>query len=371
MGQRSDDIEPRDDDYESSFERSQEIAGRNTEAMREQLSSSSDLPPDEVIVTRTDYIVADAGAPAHEQDMTGAGATYDANNIGDTDGADDTGDESTAEIRDDIEDTRARMGTTIDAIQDKLNPRRLMDQAKETARDATIGRAQEMASDVADTAKETGATIMDTIRENPVPVALTAIGLGWLVWGARRAAADRRDERDYWRARSGRYGTYGRYDDRYRNGMYEQQSRQGNGRASQMSDNVQHAAQKVGDQVQNTANKVGDQIQDAASNVASRAEDAADYAQWQAQRARGWLEQTWDDNPLLVAGAVVGAGVIIGLSLPETQMENQLMGDARDNLVEKAQGVAEDTVQKAQQAANKATDQVQNQAQQQKQQNKG
>ena len=372
MGQRPDDLEPQNNDYESSFERSQEIAGRNTEAMRERLGSGgplTDETPDEVIVTRADYVVAEPPL----QGTTQAGGANDMGNAYNADNSDntsDTGDESTAEIRGDIEDTRARMGSTIDAIQEKLSPQRLMEQAKETARDATIGKAQEMASNVADTAKETGSTLMDTIRENPVPVALTAIGLGWLLWGARRKAADRRDERDYWNARNGRYGQYDRYgrysgyDDRYRNGMY--QPRQDNGRMSQMADKVQDTAGRVGDQMQNAASKVSDQVQDAASTVADRAGDAADYAQWQAQRARSWLEQTWEDNPLLVAGAALAAGALIGLSVPETQMENQLMGDARDSLVEKAQGVAEDTVQKAQDTATKAAHQVENQAQQQR-----
>lgn len=372
MGQRPDDLEPQNNDYESSFERSQEIAGRNTEAMRERLGSGgplTDETPDEVIVTRADYVVAEPPL----QGTTQAGGANDMGNAYNADNSDntsDTGDESTAEIRGDIEDTRARMGSTIDAIQEKLSPQRLMEQAKETARDATIGKAQEMASNVADTAKETGSTLMDTIRENPVPVALTAIGLGWLLWGARRKAADRRDERDYWNARNGRYGQYDRYgrysgyDDRYRNGMY--QPRQDDGRMSQMADKVQDTAGRVGDQMQNAASKVSDQVQDAASTVADRAGDAADYAQWQAQRARSWLEQTWEDNPLLVAGAALAAGALIGLSVPETQMENQLMGDARDSLVEKAQGVAEDTVQKAQDTATKAAHQVENQAQQQR-----
>ena len=102
--------------------------------------------------------------------------------------------QSVAEIRDNIADTRDRMGSTIDAIQEKFSPQNLMEQAKETARDATIGRAQEMANNVADTAGETGSTLMDTIRENPVPVALTAIGLGWLVVSTHREAANRRDE---------------------------------------------------------------------------------------------------------------------------------------------------------------------------------
>jgi hypothetical protein len=346
--------------------------------MRERLGPGSDIPPDDVIVSRSEFIVEGQGAPVEEvivpddtNDTDYAAGTRNARNTGDAgDTGNDNGDESTDEIRGDIEDTRARMGSTIDAIQEKLSPQRLMDEAKDTVRDATIGKAQEMAGNVADTARETGSTIMDTIRDNPVPVALTAIGLGWLLWGARRKATERRDERDYWNARNGRYGRYGQYggyDDRYRNGMY--QGKQDNGRVGQMADKVQDTASRVSDQIQNTANKVGDQAQGMASNVADRAGDAADYAQWQAQRAKSWFEQTWDDNPLLVAGAALAAGTIIGLSLPETQVENKLMGDARDNLVEKAQGLAEDTVQKAQSAATKATSQVQNQAQQQRQQN--
>jgi len=42
-----------------------------------------------------------------------------------------------------IEQTRADVGGTIDAIKEKLNPQTLMQQAKETVREATVGRAQE------------------------------------------------------------------------------------------------------------------------------------------------------------------------------------------------------------------------------------
>ena len=48
---------------------------------------------------------------------------------------------NTAEIRSQIERTRAELGHTIDAIQDRLSPRRVMHDAKETISDATLGRA--------------------------------------------------------------------------------------------------------------------------------------------------------------------------------------------------------------------------------------
>ena len=52
---------------------------------------------------------------------------------------------NTAEIRSQIERTRAGLGHTIDAIQDRLSPRRVMHDAKETISDATLGRAKRFA----------------------------------------------------------------------------------------------------------------------------------------------------------------------------------------------------------------------------------
>lgn len=345
MGERTDDLAPRNNEFLTRYERDQEIAGRNQELMREQLSSTPPVPgevPEATSARGADYVVESTAAPDESRR-----------------------DQSTAEIRENIEDTRARMGSTIDAIQEKLSPQNLMQQAKDTAREATIGKAQEMASNVADTAKETSSTLMDTIRQNPVPVALTAIGLGWLLIGARREASNRRD-RDY------RYGQYG---SRYRAGYpgpYErplqQPQQQGSGRMSQMADQAQEVAGKITDQVQGTASNVGEHMQEAAGNVADKAGDMADYAQWQAQRTRGWLQQTWEDSPLLMVGGAFALGTIVGLAIPETKMENQLMGETRDTLVQKAQGVAQDTVQKVQSAATNVTDQVKQQAQQQQSQ---
>ncbi|HEU4784051.1 MAG TPA: DUF3618 domain-containing protein [Ktedonobacterales bacterium] len=326
MGERSDDIERQRDEPGITFKESQEIAGRNAESMRENLSSARDTVDDSARMTpptSDDYVVREPDKPG-----------------------DSPGDESTDEIRDGIADTRARMGSTIDAIQDRLSPQNLVAQAKDAARDATIGRVQEMAGDVADTARETGSTLMDTIRENPVPVALTAIGLGWLLFSARRQAADRR-EWEY------RYGKPRAYDRRYGNGYYRndyssnQQQGQGNNRVEQVTDRVQDAASKA-----------GDHVQDAMSNVADKAGDMADYTQAQTQRVQGWFERTWNENPLLLAGGALVLGAIVGLAIPETPIEDRMMGDARDTVVQKAQGVAEDTVQKAKYAATEATDQM-------------
>src|SRR3712207_1087798 len=83
--------------------------------------------------------------------------------------------------RTEIERTRADMSETVDAIQERLSPENLKEQAKDRVKEATVGRAQ-----------EAGSGIVETIRANPLPAALTGIGLGWLLVSARRSRSEER-----------------------------------------------------------------------------------------------------------------------------------------------------------------------------------
>jgi hypothetical protein len=53
---------------------------------------------------------------------------------------------ATREIRSQIEHTREEMGQTIDAIQARLSPSRLMTDAKQTVKEATVGRVKRLAA---------------------------------------------------------------------------------------------------------------------------------------------------------------------------------------------------------------------------------
>lgn len=101
------------------------------------------------------------------------------------------------EIRSEIEHTRAEMSHTIDAIQDRLSPRRLVQEAQDTVREATVGKAERMMSDAGDAATEMvssagdtargfGGGLVDAVRRNPVAALLTGAGLGWLYLSTRK-----------------------------------------------------------------------------------------------------------------------------------------------------------------------------------------
>lgn len=277
-----------------------------------------------------------------------------------------TDDESTDDIRGDIEQTRATMSGTIDAIQDRLSPQRLTQQAKDAVREATIGRVEQTMDDMTESAREGGYTLLDTIRLNPIPAALAGIGVGWLIMKVRENAEQRswRNQNRY-EGNQGRYGSqYGRPNGQYRQyGSYPSyQNRSGaayySGYAGQTGQ--QGSDQSLTDKAQDKMGQVADKAQDTMGRVTDKAQDMGgqlqDQAQYQAQRVQGWFERTMDDNPLAIGLVAVAAGALAGMAVPETDQERQWMGPARDQLVDKAQDVIQDTANKAQSVAKQATD---------------
>jgi ElaB/YqjD/DUF883 family membrane-anchored ribosome-binding protein len=211
--------------------------------------------------------------------------------------------------RAEIERTRADMGETVDAIQGRLSPENLKEQAKDRVREATVGRAQ-----------EAGSTVVETIRENPLPTILTTIGLSWLFMSARRQSS-----------------------------------------AQQRYEELDPAGPSAGQAVERARDKVGEtagQVQDKAEQVAEQAQDRAgrlgDQALHQARRATGGFQQMLQENPLTVGALAVATGAAVGLAIPETSREHEVMGEARDTLVEKAQEKAQDAQQRVQRVAEEA-----------------
>ena len=79
-----------------------------------------------------------------------------------------------------------------------------------------------------------------------------------------------------------------------------------------------------------------------------------DQAQYQTRRAGDEFQRVLRENPLTVGALAVGVGAAIGLAAPQTSKEHEVMGEARDTFVKKAQEKAEEAQQKVQQVAEEA-----------------
>lgn len=93
---------------------------------------------------------------------------------------------SPEELQQDIRQTRERMSKDIDAIGDKLTPSKIKAQVKEQVMaqaQHTIHEARDKVRDFADSAgvqaKQAGSTVVETIKNHPVPAAIIGAGLGW------------------------------------------------------------------------------------------------------------------------------------------------------------------------------------------------
>jgi hypothetical protein len=271
-----------------------------------------------------------------------------------------------------------------------------------------------MAQDVRDTAMEAGSGLLDTIRENPVPAAMAAIGLGWLFTKGRSNGNQQyrmRGNYDYNRARydqgyyqgydrgnygPGGYDRYGR-NDQYANYNYGGQQRGGPGEM------LENAGEKVGDAAGQVREKVGDvvgTVADTAGNVAGTvaggvgnvvggaagavgnvagavggaavgavsgvgeaAGNVGSGIQQGAHEARNYLQRMLYSNPLAVGAAAVVVGAAIGALLPETEPEHRLMGEAKSTVLDKAQTVAQEAMHRVTEVAQEVGSTIQNETQ--------
>jgi hypothetical protein len=282
-----------------------------------------------------------------------------------------------AVTRDQIEQTRAEMSETIDAIQERLDPQLLVDQAKDAARDAALEKVQDLKSnvrqatvgkvedavssvsekvqgivgvtsdrtgDASDTAartmngsKQAGHSLLDTVKQHPVPAAMAGIGLGWLFYSTRQ---DNKPQQDVY------------YQPTYTPQAYDQRADQ-----NQRSDGTASSARlasKVQDSAGQLAGQASDRVAQAANSTSQSVSQIGTKASSTARRSADSLGDLVQRNPLAVGAVTVGLGMLAGLAVPETEQENQMLGPAHDAVMERAGQMAQEKSRQAQNAAREA-----------------
>jgi ElaB/YqjD/DUF883 family membrane-anchored ribosome-binding protein len=216
--------------------------------------------------------------------------------------------ESPEQIEREIEQTRSRLSRDIDELGNRLKPENLKEEAKTAIKDAAHGAV----SNVGEQARRTGSRLVEVIRENPLPVIAVGAGVTWLL--TQRSRSDISGDR------MARYAYTG------------PERRQGRGWESESG---------IKGRLGSAVSGVKDTVNEAASEVAGRAGELGGQARVQTRRIKTNLQHQAEENPLAVAVGAAVLGLILGLVLPGTQREDDLMGPARDKLVERAEQTAE------------------------------
>ena len=210
------------------------------------------------------------------------------------------------------------MTDTVQTIGERLDPANVVQDAKDTVREATVGRVEHMTSNAMETATDAGSGIIETIRRNPIPTAMAAVGIGR---GSYRSGAGY----DSWRDNE-RYGYAGSPNAGRDRGVTD--------RAGETFDQVGRKAGQVADDVRSTVGSTVGQLPDQVGSTA---------------RAVGWnAERLVQDNPLALGAAAFAIGAAIGMALPETEVERNVLGGPAGTAIDKAQQAASDAVQQLQ-----------------------
>lgn len=273
-------------------------------------------------------------------------------------------DENPEQLRAEIEDTRAEMSQTLNEIQERLSPEHLMGQVKETVRDATVGKVERVMQQAGETIaevtepareamgragsaiKETGRSVGDVVWRNPIPAALIGLGLGMLV--VRRYRGNGHDYET--QNRTPRRQQYVRGDEM----EYGDMEATSGTRTGTRMDTGARTGSGAGtlNQMKETASDLANRSTAALSNLGTKAKDSASTV----GRRFG---EVLRENPLAVGAVAVAAGTAIGLALPSTRFENEYVGEASQKLVDKAQEIGREAIDKVQDAAQQMTNEGQ------------
>lgn len=240
-----------------------------------------------------------------------------------------------------IDARRANIGNLVDALESKLSPGQLIDEA------LAYGRRN---------GGEFFGNLGTTVRANPVPTVLTGVGLLWLMMGQNRQPSTSTGPSMFSGLGDSVSHMAESVTDTFGNAKARVQDT-----ANRMKDKASHLSDKAhdySDSASDMGHGVGDKVSAASQRLNATAHDASDALRRQGQNLQSSLGYMLKEQPLALAAIGIALGAAIGAALPATAKENQVMGRASDRLTDKAKTMASDGYAKATEAGKGFVDDV-------------
>lgn len=193
-----------------------------------------------------------------------------------------------------IEQTRHEMDSTLTAIEHRLTPGQLVDQGLDYLRNSG--------------ANEFVQNLGGQVKNNPLPVALVGIGVAWLMASSKNPP--------------------------------------------------QHGAASSGPGLAERAGEVKDRMNQSVRAVRDRVASVTDSARHQSERARSGIDYVMREQPLALGAVGLAIGAVLAAMAPRTRQEDELMGETRDQLMEKAKQAGQETLQKTTESARQGSEQA-------------
>lgn len=279
-----------------------------------------------------------------------------------------------AVIERDLRETRAKVDRTIDEIQDRLSPGQLLDEGLRYLRNGPT-----------DYLTTFGSNFGNSVRDNPLPVAMIGLGVAWLALGQRPDASGstHRGQPDRSWSAGDAGGQSESMADRARAAgarlqrsadetevAFEHRRQQAMAKILDVRDQMGESADQLKQRVGAAMEEASTRWADLKSSVRESSHDMRDSAAHGMARARDSVGQGWnaagrtsdkaleifEQQPLLAAAAGITVGALLGSLLPTTQREAQAIAPHRDELTRQAKAVGADVLDATKRAGRAAAD---------------
>ena len=271
----------------------------------------------------------------------------------------------TDQIERDLARTRARMDNRLDELQDRLSPGQLVNDAF----------AYFKGGDGADFTQD----VLAKLKANPLPAALTGIGLAWLMASNARssqvhARAPRASDLAM-RLRTAEAGVMrqeNEHPDAY-SGRVDDARGKVLGITREASDTATSYGQRIKDAMASAAQSVRETAHDlsaGASHDATRLGDQAQRGGVAFQEGIGSMAQSTREtlasatsNPIALGAIAAVVGIIAGSLIPTSEEEERALGATADKLRTAGRDLAQDVVDRGSRVASEAIGAVKDSAQ--------
>jgi hypothetical protein len=300
-------------------------------------------------------------------------------------------------LRAEIERTRYETVQTMSELQRRLSMDNVRTHARQSIRDATVGKAQIMTRKATYKTRDWGSSVYQTVKHNPIPMVLVGTGIAWLIrskpedkakepyseyprGGYPRGYVDQTIEEggdlDYRSARryydtsgvetgAGYVETGAGYQEHDRQEEVRSKVNEGRDKMKAAAGEFGRRASDMSDTMRSRARDMGEKARETSERFSARASELGHRAQERGSRVRRDFFNTLDTNPLAIAGALFAVGAAIGLFAPRTRKERELMGSTRDNLVDRAREAGQEQMEKVRSVAHEAKEAAIEEAQRQ------
>jgi len=257
------------------------------------------------------------------------------------------GHQSSRQIEEDVERTRAHMAETLEELRSRMSPGQILDEVLGYAKETGGGQ----------TVRNLGRTVQD----NPAPLLLIGAGIAWMMasGSGRHSGADRGDS-----SRGSRnYGASGSEpgpDGDWADGLASaaESARRAGGRVADSvrsaGETMTDAAADLRDGISRTAQDISGAASSSMHDLRDRAYRTGDTAYRQGRDFGNSLVNSVGDQPLILGALGLALGAALGAALPETETEDRLMGETSDALKQRASEAAASGYEKAKSVAKSA-----------------